>query len=468
MSELTSKKQTDSEVGEELPPDLAMLQESVGMGKPAAPVTVEIRKLSAFVPVSTQLSYQNQDSHTKVVVKQLPVSTGHKPNLPLIRNPTKTIPIPQDFVKKLLCKEKLDEPTPDTKVSESIFISTKPVNPALVQTGKSPEPATDHSRKEIVKTSPPTVSTSSSMPKAATEPLTGASSMKPNLPPFQPISVENKHKRSPSPQTTSTQASSPCGTSPPFSRCSSLGSVGELDRTLSTDSQVSARCRSKSVSPNAQVIQAGNPIETSSRTLLINSKINVSVSSPINATTIPNTIQTCMITTAGATVATPVRLGLPMPITRMTTLIPGTSIPAVRQSSIGQFMSMSSVLPPYPAGHLPMPSTLCNTMHPCISTTTTCVPTTNHLVSPQYTSTSTPAGLITPTSSAQGTNDINFYRTPTTLPFGSVQPKAFFNSQALGMPTGTPYVLSGVGGAIGQLQPVSRRLTLALPPSSQH
>ena len=440
------------------------------------------------------------------MVKQLPINvttTGSKPNLPLIRHPTKTIQVSRDFVKKLLCHEKLDvtsnKPTEDSKTkevsvgNESIFISTKPVHPTAVQNGKNQ--VSDHSATDAAETnSLPAVSTSSYVPKMVKNISGGADELpsgtegvsSPDSPPFQPISMG---KQSPSESSQSSSLNIPLspylhlcqgssrGVSPLLSRCSSLGSIGELDRMFGTDSQVSAQCRSKSVSPvtdKAIKSEGTSPTGTLPTPIMLLNK----ASSTNNATTIPNTcIQTCMITTAGVTptVATPVRLGLPVPITqvmttpRQVTVIPGAPVPAVNQSRIGQFMPMSSVLPPHPAtGHIPIPSTLCSPVNPCISPATY-VPTTSHMPSPTCTAASTPAGLITPTSSAQCTSDINFYRTPTSLPLGSIQPKAFQNGQTQGIPApcGTPYVLSGIGGSIGQLQPVQRRLTLALPPASQ-
>ena len=470
--------------------------------------------------------FPQQAKHT-VTFKQLPTTTqtlGHKPNLPLIRNPTKTIQIPQDFVKKLLCSETLDvtgeESSEDSKTEVSvdgktIFISTKPVKPAAaLQKGNSSQPLTNHSVEQVPQKSKTVVGVVSNnlFPKKTENSTDSCSIQKdslvvseesssalktsaPESPPFHPISpVEIRESPSVQRESLSQASSLPIplspylqlcqgssrGTSPLLSRCSSLVSVSEPDRMYGTDSQVSAQCRSKSVSPNVLVVQNGvggcqhqSPVITSTpvQPIISSSSLSSSVAGPSN---IPNScIQTSLITTGvAAAVGAPVRLGVPLPVTRVTVappqvaLVPGIST----QSTVGQFMPISSVLPPHPARPLPMPSSLYNPMQPCISTaipTTNHIPTTatHHVPPPPYTS--TPAGLITPTTgSQQPTNDINFYRTPTTLPLGSIQPKAFPCGQALGVPT--PYVLSGVGGSIGQLQPVSRRLTLTLPPFSQN
>ena len=348
--------------------------------------------------------FPQQAKHT-VTFKQLSTTTqtpGHKPNLPLIRNPTKTIQIPQDFVKKLLCSETLDvtgeESSKDSKTEVSvdgktIFISTKPVKPAAaLQKGNSSQPPTNHSVEQVPQKSETVVgvvsnnlgpkktenNTDSSIPKDSLVVSEESSSVlktsAPESPPFHPISpVEIRESPSVQKESLSQASSLPIplspylqlcqgssrGTSPLLSRCSSLGSVSEPDRMYGLDSQVSAQCRSKSVSPNVLVVQNGvggcqrqSPVITSTpvQPIISSSSLSSSVAGPSN---IPNScIQTSLITTGvAAAVGAPVRLGVPLPVTRVTVappqvaLVPGVST----QSTVGQFMPISSVLPPTPS-----------------------------------------------------------------------------------------------------------------------
>lgn len=350
--------------------------------------------------------------------------------------------MPKDLINILLCKERLELGNETPKASHQfsikkadggqIFVSTKPVSPVKM---KSPCESSSSSS-----------STTASPASSPTDSALGESSMSLSSSPTESrLSHSSGHCESPHPD-----------------RCGSVGAMAELERIPGSKSM--PQSHSKSVSPSASQVQGGGkPFPT----VMVRQPLSTIGSSNIPVPWLHSTFVRTPIPRSAATV--PIRYAtVTLPSTPVTshpsvTLVANSSVPTITHSpAAGQFMPITSILPPHTCTSVVTAPPLQTALPAYTATSAACLTTASY-VSPH---TRIPAGLITPTTVGENinVNDINFYRTPTTLPLGSVPVKA---TTLGGLGIGSPYVLTGIGGAIGQLQPVSRRLTLTMPPFSQ-